>query len=373
MTKAVLQRKCSCGGQGKAGGECEECKKKRTALQRKAASTASIGPSLAPPIVHDVLRSAGQPMDGATRGSMEQRFGHDFSKVRIHTDARAAESARVVRAQAYTVGRHVVFGRSGRDPGLLAHELAHVVQQAGSGDRIPARLPISDPSDSAEREAERAERLGGGTASFVPAEGVVHLQRKPTFDADCSEYHRCQVIEPLGFARTMIAAVLGALPPIASGTVTSGRIIDLLNVHFHTADPAHAQTILDRFGQIDTELAANFSVDCSPDDPADCQTDEGQVGAFTDCRPAGDVTLCTAYYARDCADQARLLIHEIAHHVPGMCTDHAYLHQPNYMTLPPAQSMVNPDTYSQFAKMVFRGPSTCKDCDFEVQIRPGQY
>src|SRR5437588_8860450 len=88
-----------------------------------------------PPIVHDVLRSPGQPLDAATRVYMEPRFGHDFSKVRVHADDRAAESAHAINARAYAAGSHVVFGagryalatNDGRR--LLAHELAHVVQQ----------------------------------------------------------------------------------------------------------------------------------------------------------------------------------------------------------------------------------------------------
>ena len=91
-----------------------------------------------PPIVHKVLQSPGQPLDEYTRVFMESRFGHDFSKVRVHTDAMAAESARAVNALAYTVGRDVVFRegryvpRAAEGNKLLAHELAHVVQQAGS-------------------------------------------------------------------------------------------------------------------------------------------------------------------------------------------------------------------------------------------------
>ena len=89
----------------------------------------------APPIVHEVLTSAGQPLDSETRDFMELRFGHAFSNVRVHSDAAAAQSARSVNAKAYTVGQNIVFGanrfapdtREGRR--LLAHELTHVVQQ----------------------------------------------------------------------------------------------------------------------------------------------------------------------------------------------------------------------------------------------------
>lgn len=100
-----------------------------------AGAVAGAGNQAAPPVVHDVLRSAGQPLDGSTRAFMEPRFGQDFGAVRVHTDARATESARAVNAVAYTVGRDVVFGAGRYAPGtgegrrLLAHELAHVVQQ----------------------------------------------------------------------------------------------------------------------------------------------------------------------------------------------------------------------------------------------------
>jgi Domain of unknown function (DUF4157) len=129
----VLQRKCACGASGaKQHGECEDCKKKKASVQRRALGA---GPSTAPPIVHDVLRSAGQPLDRGTRSLLEPHFGHSFSNVRVHTDSRAAASARAVDAAAYTVGDNVVFDSGQYSPQtvrghqLLAHELTHVVQQ----------------------------------------------------------------------------------------------------------------------------------------------------------------------------------------------------------------------------------------------------
>lgn len=96
-------------------------------------------PSTVPPIVHKALRSPGKPLDPGTRAFFEPRFGHDFSRVRVHSDERSAEAARAVNARAFTAGRDVVFGKGEYAPGtgegqrLLAHELAHVVQQEGSG------------------------------------------------------------------------------------------------------------------------------------------------------------------------------------------------------------------------------------------------
>lgn len=131
---SLLQRKCACGQHTVAGGECEECWQKRgEMLQRAAVSAASVND--VPPIVHEVLGAPGQPLDAETRTFMEPRFRYDFSQVQVHTDERAAESARAVNALAYTVGRDVVFGAELYAPGtmagrrLLAHELTHVVQQ----------------------------------------------------------------------------------------------------------------------------------------------------------------------------------------------------------------------------------------------------
>lgn len=182
ITGGVLQRKCDCG-QHASGGECEECKKKKGMLQRESKGA---GPEVAPSIVHEVLRSPGQPLDAQTRRSMELRFGghpasittgvvsnstagelqvgsadspcereadqtadrvvsrseksgggfrHDFSGIRVHADDRAGEAARAVNAQAFTVGQDLVFGTGRYAPTssdgkrLLAHELTHSLQQ----------------------------------------------------------------------------------------------------------------------------------------------------------------------------------------------------------------------------------------------------
>ncbi len=127
VTAKAVQRKC---------GPCEEEQK----LHRKH----SPGPEYsgdAPSIVSEPLRSSGHPLDPLTRSFMEERFAHDFSHVRIHTDARAAEAAHAVNALAYTVGNDVVFGAgqyaTGSNEGrrLLAHELTHVVQQGSQATR----------------------------------------------------------------------------------------------------------------------------------------------------------------------------------------------------------------------------------------------
>src|ERR1700730_4683378 len=104
----VLQRKWPCG-QHASGGQCEHCKKQQL-LQRRAAGTFS--PTIAPAIVGDVLATPGQPLDSTTREFLEPRCGNNSSQVAVHSDQRAAESARAVNAHAYTVGQDIVFGAS---------------------------------------------------------------------------------------------------------------------------------------------------------------------------------------------------------------------------------------------------------------------
>jgi outer membrane protein OmpA-like peptidoglycan-associated protein len=174
---ATLQRKCACGGSSGASGspgECPECKRKRT-LQRRAAG--STQPDVAPPIVHEVLRSPGQPLDQATRSYFEPRFGHDFSKVRIHADARADRSARAVNALAYTVGRDIAFADGQYSPGspsgrhLLAHELTHVVQQQATPVSTTS-LRVGSADTPHETEAvDAATRIAAG-ASTGPVKPV---------------------------------------------------------------------------------------------------------------------------------------------------------------------------------------------------------
>jgi hypothetical protein len=114
----------------------------------------------APVSVDQALASPGQPLDPATRGFMEPRFGHDFSRVRIHTDTKAAESAKAVSARAFTVGGHVVFGEGQYRPTategqqLIAHELTPVMQQGSAG------KALQHEPDKACADADRQAHFG---------------------------------------------------------------------------------------------------------------------------------------------------------------------------------------------------------------------
>jgi hypothetical protein len=134
----------------KVSRKCAACEEEEKKLQMKPAGAPEAAAGGAPSIVHDVLRSQGQPLDRLTRDFFEPRFGYDFSRVRVHVDARAGASVRSVGALAYTAGLNVVFGPGRYSPQseggrrLLAHELAHVVQQGtGRSDTAIQRACLS--------------------------------------------------------------------------------------------------------------------------------------------------------------------------------------------------------------------------------------
>jgi len=154
-----------------------------TSLQRQT-DRPTQAPSV-PTSAREVVFSPGQPLDHAARSWMEPKFGHDFSGVRVHTNSQAAESANSVRARAYTFGNNIVFGTGQYFPAaavgrqLLAHELAHVVQQdnalQGAGDR-----KVNDAQDASEREADAiAKNVHDGVQITVPRLAMpVSLARK---------------------------------------------------------------------------------------------------------------------------------------------------------------------------------------------------
>jgi hypothetical protein len=118
-----------------------------------------------PPIVHEVLRSPGRPLDAGTRAFFEPRLGADLGDVRIHTDYRADQSARAIHALAYTVGSNVVFAGQQYSPAetsgkrLLGHELTHVLQQRQVPHANASPQTLGEPDTPQEREADRVAAI----------------------------------------------------------------------------------------------------------------------------------------------------------------------------------------------------------------------
>jgi hypothetical protein len=165
---AIVRRKCACEDSGEPCSSCAA--EKKEALMRSPSGENT--PGHAPPVVHDVLRSPGQPLDASTRTFFEPRFGRDLGGVRVHNDNMAAQSAQSVDALAYTVGSHIVFGQDRWQPAsasgrhLLAHELAHTVQNSSSGAVLRPQRAAS-AGDSSELAADQA-----ADASLTAAPGL---------------------------------------------------------------------------------------------------------------------------------------------------------------------------------------------------------
>jgi hypothetical protein len=154
------------------------------ALSRVAEADGS-APSAAPSLVEEAIASdRGRPLDAAARSFLESRFGRSFSAVRVHTDDRSAASTRAVNALAYTVGSHIVFAPGQYAPErpegrkLIAHELAHVVQQDGlaapsaSAEPAPAVLQRQEPVTTVSIGAVAAKCIIGAIVGALFDAGI---------------------------------------------------------------------------------------------------------------------------------------------------------------------------------------------------------
>lgn len=137
-------------------------------MRRKPVNAAAAEPSI-PVSVPETLSRPGRPLDQGVQGLMQRRLGVDLGHVRIHADAGAARAARGVAAQAYTMGHHLVFGAGRYQPHsdtgkrLIAHELTHVLQQAGVHPvaRSDTPLVMRRDRDNPTLEARRPGAAGG--------------------------------------------------------------------------------------------------------------------------------------------------------------------------------------------------------------------
>jgi hypothetical protein len=213
----IVQR---CGGTTCPPGTCDH--REAATLARAPASPAAAPPARVPAIVGEVLRSPGAPLEPGTRDTMGAAFGFDFGRVRVHTDARAAASAQAVDAAAYTVGSHVVLRAAGpgatagdgpaspaRSPGwrLLAHELAHVVQQRGLRGE-PDHLELGSPGDGHERQADAAAATvaaGGPAPRLAALAARPRVQRQGFGDVRIAEDEAARAAQPPGMGDVHVA------------------------------------------------------------------------------------------------------------------------------------------------------------------------
>jgi hypothetical protein len=158
----AIRRPLQRGGRGKGSGECSE-------------------PAPSPASARLLTRdNRGDPLPGALQARMQAWLGHDFSRVRVHTNSDANQAAREVGAVAFTMGDDIVLGTGADRPGsaagdrLLVHELAHVVQQRQASSVVDG---VSAPGDTAERAAHA---MAAGDAMVKAGSTVAAVQRQAT-------------------------------------------------------------------------------------------------------------------------------------------------------------------------------------------------
>lgn len=318
-----LQRKCACGAHA-GGGECAECASKR--VQRQAATTSVATPSTAS--VDAVVASSGHPLPGATRQSMEAGFGHDFSQVRVHDDAVAAHSAAALDAAAYTVGSHVVFAGGQYAPDtssgshLLAHELAHVVQQrSGSvGSTTGEDAHLEHEADQAALRIHAGEQVG--VASQGPR-GVMRQQagrgtNPPAPRPRAPNATEQRVIEKARAAaavRIQLAhfktAGLGPSPPDRrddlAGIERKQQATQLATRMFDW-DPPNMDQVDEIVGKMISVLAPGADIKVAGAGDPDCGTRSGYVAGHR-----VPIVLCPHFFTEGAEEQVRTMMHESAH------------------------------------------------------------
>lgn len=403
IARQLLQRQCACGEHA-GGGECAGCKADRRKLhwnglhrmQERFETDEAVGTDRSSDL-RGRLRSGGRPLDKGLRSEMESRFQHDFSKVRVHTGSEAGASARALQANAWTLGNDLVFADGAYDPGsakgqkLIAHELAHVVQQSGaSGAEPQAELKVSAPGDAAEREAEAAADnvmkggatgvramgdgatihrlsdawtdvlIGGG--SVLGAVGLVWLLSKIFGGDDASKIEhppQCgasqnKKLKP-AFARAvkMVTATLAKLRSFRANAATKEGIFirDRLQARFKSSTPETVSAIERVAGQILRLISVSVL-------PRECHAEEDTLckGVFAAYVPAAGnkVVFCSAFFQEEDSSQASTIVHEHAHAVVGGAhiTDRAYSDERVIRLLSTDEALTNAESHAEFIQEV---------------------
>lgn len=365
--RPLVQRPCACGGSSGMIGECEACTGKKLlgkpvqptlainepgdiyeqeaeriaeqmtdmregelnrtgvigplSVQRQSMNGGT-GVGNAPPSVYAVLNSAGQPLDSATRAFFEPRFGHDFSRVRVHVHERAEQSARDVDANAYAVGHHIVFGSGQYAPQtangrrLLAHELTHVLQQG-----TPSRGVTVNPSLNIQRQGSKA----GTKPPMTETEGC-----DPSLQGDLKTMH-----QP---AHEHVARAIASLDPGWKSMTPANRAA--FSQYFDPSnsgqiDSGFVRTVRDKYQLIHSTMRA-LRFDCDPSSRTFCGTSKKWcVGGRLMWTCFGNLHVCSnTYRTASSHHKIETIIHESVHNAL-LTTDRAYSNEPGFKELSP--------------------------------------
>ncbi len=402
-----LQRKCSCRGSGEE--ECEACKEKHEKEQIQRKTDGNAGAARAPALVHEVLRSPGQPLDAAARRYFEPRFAYDFSRVRVHRDQRAAESARSVHALAYTVGDRLVFGSGQYAPQtetgrhLIAHELAHTIQQASGPNPLVQRAVSKDWDklkdyltyglfDWAITDADAHKALMilkalnptdlKDTVAAMEKEGWVkrlfsnvsdddqkkesdllesindvrvHKGKKGEADlvGPCDQKQRKAIDDRVGGTKDWAREAKNRVNAFAADPAKHADTLKLLDTHFFhqknngpmppAQQVANARQIANNFQTVEVQQNPLPNLCASPFDPL-CAS---LALAYVSNRK-GRVVFCSSYFEGKEQRQVYNLLHEFMHEFSGV-DDRGYGDERIFAYLTPADAINNADSYALFA------------------------
>ena len=304
----------------------------------------------------NILRGSGQSLAAPIRTFFELRFGRDLRQVQIHTGEHANELSETLNARAFTMGNDLVFGSGeyapqtieGRE--LIAHELTHVVQHQGPGHLL-----------SVENKADN-EKSSGPDASHQP--GANFIRREPVFPDDSCETVQSSIEAAWPTSKRWVQNARRRLSDPAS-------VANALQRHFKIDpnDASHAgdlETVQNVFRRMEELFDTDIDNRCNPANADEgCQLPDGRKYAafvhagrpqdgITHCRPSADVGFLSRRPLID------TLVHEVAHLADPLSTDFAYRDEAvvtTYDAMTRAQAIRNGDSYSEFARDMFMGPS----------------
>jgi hypothetical protein len=305
---------------------------------------------VAPASVDQVLGSTGRPLEPVIRQDMERRFGHDFSKVRVHTDATVGQSARDINAKAYTVGHRIVFGADRYKPStqdgrrLIAHELTHVVQQS------------TDDSMNFYRKHSKKDLPRNFNTHRIPralaSRGAKVIQRATVEDCP-SNIHSDVVIDFHNHAARMLGWALGLSFHTDMKVV---RDAAWLSFHIVPQDPK-VNSLWDRIQRVLGSITMHCGeaiYECEPSQSVlNGYCASGVVAVALD-----HIHLCPRWWMKKSKDHAAaILIHEWAHKWgPGVNrVFETYCSSSGYRGAPPEDTIRQPDAYANFAHQVWTG------------------
>ena len=296
--------------------KCEHCEEEEKKMQRKESNNNATVTSSNENYINSL--SGGKPLNESEKNFFESGIGYDFSKVRLHNDARANESAKSLNALAYTNGNNIVFGPGQYHPGtnagkkLLAHELTHVVQQSTS-DNLQTKL---------------VQRYSGCSS---------------TQDKSVSDDHK-RAREMLGKAIDNISSYDGTTPT---------KVHDALATHFNGATSnAFA-------AWINTNLRLLYALTWMAG--YECFTggilERGWACTGSDlattfwCIPNVDIRLCPSYFGQSDIERSTTMIHEWVHKY-GCNFDLGYEHEKSYKSNSTTTQLLNADSFSNLVRDV---------------------